>query len=189
MMSAPLPTIRKAKKVQGKSLTFRDATLGDAAFILSLRTDVDKSRYLSPVSPELQDQQQWLQGYAKAQDQAYFIIRHEGQPIGTVRLYDPQGSSFCWGSWVLADTRPRYAALESALMVYAFAVDFLGFTESHFDVRRGNEKVCQFHERLGAVCISETERDLYYRMDKSAIDSARNKYVQFLDGTVQVEFI
>lgn len=37
----------------GKSLNFRNATLDAAAFILSLRTDVKKSRYLGAVSGEV----------------------------------------------------------------------------------------------------------------------------------------
>ena len=127
--------------MQGKTLSFRNATVHDAAFILALRTDAEKSRYLSPVSGELAAQQAWLESYAQQDEQAYFVIEHHNQPIGTVRLYDAQGHSFCWGSWVLTGKRPSHAAMESALMVYAYAVDHLGFTAAHFDVRKGNERV------------------------------------------------
>ena len=90
--------LRKAARVMGKTLVFRDAGVEDAAFIFSLRTDSEKSRFLSAVSNDLADQQAWLVRYAKLTDQAYFIIEYQNQPIGTVRLYDPQGESFCWGS-------------------------------------------------------------------------------------------
>ena len=90
-------------------------------------------------------------------------------PIGTIRLYDPQGDSFCWGSWILAQGSPASAAMESALMVYAYAVDYLGFTAAHFDVRRGNERVWRFHERFGAVRVRETALDYWYRLDLPAI--------------------
>jgi hypothetical protein len=66
--------LRKAIHVVGKTLTFRDATVVDAEFILSLRTDSEKSRYLSAVTGELADQRAWL-----------------------ARLYDPQGDSFFAG--------------------------------------------------------------------------------------------
>ena len=50
-MSAPTPArLRMAAQVQGKTLRFRDADLNDAALILSLRTDAEKSRYLSALS-------------------------------------------------------------------------------------------------------------------------------------------
>lgn len=188
-MSTPAPIrLRKATRVQGKTLTLRDARVEDAAFILSLRTDAEKSRYLSTVSGDLADQQAWLERYAAADDQAYFIIEHQEEPIGTVRLYDPQGDSFCWGSWILKNGRPSHAAMESALMVYAYAVDHLGFNAAHFDVRKGNERVWQFHERFGAQRTAETELDYFYQLDREAIASSRKRYQRFLEGSVSVEF-
>lgn len=170
----------------GKTLVFRDACVDDAEFILSLRTDSEKNRFLSAVSGELAEQQAWLARYANAEDQAYFIIEYQNEPVGTVRLYDPQGESFCWGSWILKNTRPSQAAMESALMVYAYAVDHLGFKSAHFDVRKGNEKVWQFHERFGAVRTAETELDYLYRIEGPAIAASRTRYRRFLDGLVTV---
>ena len=189
-MKTPAPLkLLKAATVVGKTLTFRNATADDAAFILSLRTDVEKSRYLSAVSSDLAEQQAWLERYSKAQDQAYFIIEHQNAAIGTVRLYDPQGESFSWGSWILHSSRPSHAAMESALMVYAYAVDHLGFSSAHFDVRKGNERVWQFHERFGAVRIGESELDFLYRIDSIAITASRQHYSRFLTGGVKVALL
>jgi RimJ/RimL family protein N-acetyltransferase len=181
--------LRKAARVVGKTLTFRNATVADAAFILSLRTDSEKSRYLSAVSGELSEQQDWLRRYADVEDQAYFIIEYQNVPIGTVRLYDPQGDSFCWGSWILKSSRPSHAAMESALMVYAYAVDHLGFRTSHFDVRKGNERVWQFHERFGAQRTAETDLDYFYRLESEAIAFSRTHYQRFLEGSVKVSYL
>ena len=126
-MTESIPSIRKASIVRGDTLIFRDATPDDAEFILSLRTDAEKSRYLSATTNELGAQRAWLERYASSEGQAYFIIEFNNESIGTVRLYDAQGESFCWGSWILKDGRPRQAAMESALMVYAYAIDHLGF--------------------------------------------------------------
>ena len=176
----------KAARVVGKTLNFRNAMVDDAAFILSLRTDAEKSRYLSAVSGELAEQAAWLERYDHADDQAYFIIEYKGTPIGTVRLYDPRGESFCWCSWILHSSRPSQAAMESALMVYAYAVDHLGFKAAHFEVRKGNERVWQFHERFGAVRTSETELDYNYKLEASAIAVSRNRYRRFLEGPLTV---
>lgn len=188
MSEQPTGRLRKARRVAGKTLTFRDAEATDAPFILSLRTDAEKSRYLSSVSGDLADQQAWLERYARSDDQAYFIIEYQGEPIGTVRLYDVQGDSFCWGSWVLRKGCPTQAAMESALMVYAYALDHLGFRAAHFEVRKGNESVWRFHERFGARRIAGTEFDYFYRIDNEAIASSRQRYRRFLDGTVIVDF-
>lgn len=186
MSAAPTIQLRKAARVIGKTLTFRNAEVADAAFILSLRTDTEKSRYLSSVSSDIGAQEAWLEHYAQADDQAYFIIEYQNQPIGTVRLYDPRGESFCWGSWILKNGRPSQAAMESALMVYAYAVDHLGFKAAHFQVHRENERVWQFHERFGAQRIAETDLEIFYRLHEDAISISRLRYRRFLDGSVDV---
>ncbi|MDY0019861.1 MAG: GNAT family N-acetyltransferase [Anaerolineae bacterium] len=188
-MPGKTPVIRKATRIFGKTLVFRNAKLEDAPFILSLRIDSEKSRYLSPVTGALEDQQDWLRRYALSHDQAYFIIECKNEPIGTVRLYDPQGESFCWGSWILREGSPGHAAMESALMVYAYALDHLGFNAAHFDVRKGNERVCKFHERFGARKISETELDKIYEILKEDITASRQRYIRFLESKVDVEFL
>lgn len=179
--------IRKARKVTGNSLTFRDAGVQDAAFIFGLRNDPVKSQHLSTVSALLEDQVAWLERYGASEGQAYFIIEHGGERVGTVRLYDAQGDSFCWGSWILVDQRPRHAALESALMVYSYAMDDLGFLAAHFDVRKANEKVCRFHERLGANKTGTSELDNFYSMSTHAIRQFLGKYPDLLSGPVRVE--
>lgn len=186
MNPAPWPTIRKAQRVMGKTLTFRDASVDDATFILSLRTDEIKSRYLSAVSADLNAQQAWLEGYAKSENQAYFIIEYQNEPIGTIRLYDAQEDSFCWGSWILKDGRPSQAAMESALMVYSYAVNDLGFQASHFDVRKGNERVWKFHERFGARRILETDLDYFYALNLQSIQESHVTYSKFLPNDVTV---
>lgn len=180
------PSIRKAKRVVGRTLSFRDATVADATFILSLRTDENKSRYLSAVSADVNAQQTWLKDYEDSQSQAYFIIEYQDEPIGTVRLYDAQQNSFCWGSWILKDGRPSQAAMESALMVYSYAVDDLGFQASHFDVRKGNDRVWKFHERFGAQRIAETDLDYLYTLSHQSIERSRMAYSKFLPIDVAV---
>lgn len=183
-----MPKISKAKKLQGKTLIFRDAVIDDAAFIVMLRTDPSKGRFLSATSPDVEVQKQWLTKYGQAEDQAYFIIENMAEePLGTVRLYDPRGTSFCWGSWILKENAPQSAAIESALIVYQYAINHLGFESAHFDVRKDNVKVWQFHERFGAIRIGETEQDYLYEISSSAISTALEKYRRFLPHPITVE--
>lgn len=120
-------------------------------------------------------------------DQAYFIIETlEGEPLGTVRLYDAQGNSFCWGSWILKEDAPQKAAIESALMVYAYGIDHLKFQGAHFDVRKSNESVRRFHERFGAKRVASTELDYLYTIDCTTISQARMRYSKFLPENILV---
>ncbi len=187
-VSTLAPRIRKAARVIGKTLTLRNAGADDAEFILALRCDAHKAAHLSPTSPSLSDQRAWLERYGSSHDQAYFIIdgpNHE--PLGTVRLYDARGDSFCWGSWILRDAAPASAAIESALIVYAYAVGTLGFGAAHFQVQRGNVRVRAFHERFGAVVTASTDDEFEYALNGDAIRASMQRYSRYLPAGATTE--
>lgn len=172
--------IKKAARIVGKTLVFRDVTIDDASFILSLRLDLSKSKYLSPTSSDIGLQKKWLLDYEKSSNQAYFVIEHANQSIGVVRLYDVRDSSFCWGSWILSSDAPTHAAIESALIIYSYAINHLDFAQSHFDVRRENENVWRFHERFGAIRVYEDDVNYFYKINKESIEKSLQKYRKFL---------
>ncbi len=177
----------KPYRIISHKLIFENATVKDAKFILSLRTDLIKSKFLSNTENDLEKQIKWLESYSKDDSQIYFIIKDfELNKVGTVRLYDQQDSSFCWGSWIIKDKSPSFYAISSALMVYIFAKS-LGFTESHFDVRKDNISVWKFHESFGAIRIKESDIDYFYKINSFAIDSSIKKYSRFLPQGIRVE--
>jgi len=102
-LSRAAPLIRKARRVEGRTLVLRNADQADAAFIHALRTDPVRARHLSAVPPALAAQQAWLQRYALDDTQAYFIVcdAASDERLGTVRLYGARGPDFSWGSWLL----------------------------------------------------------------------------------------
>ena len=161
--------------VSGPHLKFRQAAESDAAFILALRLDPHKNAYLSPVNNDIAAQAAWISRAANDAGQLYFIIEADGRPVGTVRLYDRRGRSFCWGSWVLVEDAPKSSAVESTLMVYSLGLH-LRFETAHFEVRKGNVKVWQYHERLGAQRVSEDDENFHYVMSNSAIMSVLDHY-------------
>lgn len=186
-MDVPAPTLTKCRLVTGNSLRFRDAAVEDAGFILALRMDAEKGQYLSPTSPDLEKQVAWLKGYADSHSQVYFIIETlDGNRIGTVRLYDPQGRSFSWGSWILTPQAGPHHAMESALMVYAYALG-LGFEASHFEVRVANRTVWRFHEMFGAVRVRETEEDYFFMLGGAQIADAMRRFGKYLPDGIALE--
>lgn len=182
------PRIRKAKLVTGRALRFRNADTTDANFIFSLRTDEDKSRHLTAVSSQLSDQVEWLKRYELRDNEAYFIIENlNAEQLGTVRLYDSAKTSFCWGSWIVKDGAPQSVAIESALIVYAYALDTLGFDCAHFQVNKENERVCNFHERFGAIRVSENVVEYEYVITNAAIRESMMRYKRYLPAKLTVE--
>lgn len=186
MLNDALPKICKAKNIYGQTLVFRDVNDVDAEFILSVRRDPIKSMHLNQTSENLEEQKMWIKKYNTDNTQAYFIILYKELPIGTVRLYDPNGLSFCWGSWILTQKAPIHAGIESALMVYSYAISHLGFENSHFDVRKENVSVCKFHERFGAEKINESCKNLYYSITKNSILNAMKRYKKYLGNGILI---
>lgn len=165
--------------LESKSIRLRFVEETDAEFILKLRLDERYNQFLSAVNPDLQSQKNWIKKY-KAEEQAkkqfYFIIeRLDGTPCGTVRVYDLRPDSFCWGSWILNEDKTRYAALESAFLVYKFGFEGLGYKKCHFDVMKGNKGVISFHQKMGAVEAGEDEQNYYFEITDSAVYAMQEK--------------
>jgi hypothetical protein len=180
--------IIKPKYVLGKNLCLRNAAKSDSEFIFKLRGDPVKSKFLSRISDDLNQQIKWLESYESDSSQVYFIIEdRNSERFGAVRIYDQIGDSFCWGSWVLNERSPAYYAIESVLMIYSFAFE-LGFKRSHFDVRKKNLSVLDFHERFGATRINEDDLNYYYEILESQIKSSLNKYRRYLPSGVTIEW-
>ncbi|AZE77579.1 GNAT family N-acetyltransferase [Pseudomonas synxantha] len=165
--------------LQSKTIKLRFIEDRDAEFVLTLRLDEKYNQFLSSVSPSIEAQREWIKKYKTDETsgtQYYFIIeRNDGTPCGTVRLYDFKEDSFCWGSWILNEDKTRYAALESAFLVYKFAFEHLNMKKSHFEVRKGNERVISFHEKMGAINTGETELDLLFEITKEAVSHTKQR--------------
>jgi RimJ/RimL family protein N-acetyltransferase len=184
---ATSPIIKRARIIRGNKLILRDVGVGDAEFILSLRLDPKKNAYISAVDPRLQKQIDWINTYLNGGGQAYFIIcDRELNRLGTVRLYDAVGGSFSWGSWIVQDEAPAYVAIESALLVYRYALDYLHFTSAHFEVSRDNKSVWIFHERFGAHRVRETKGQYFYKIASGEIDLSFSRYRKFLPNSIEV---
>jgi len=171
------------------TIYFRFVEESDAAFIYGLRKNPDYNKYLSAVDDGIEKQITWIRKYKekeKAKQEYYYIIHRKDNdlPIGTVRLYDfiPQESSFCWGSWILNENKTKYAALESAIMIYDFAFFELGYNRCHMDIRKGNKKVIEFHKKFGVRIINESEIDYFGHYFKEDYLKIRENIVHIINN-------
>ncbi|PSV46789.1 GNAT family N-acetyltransferase [Photobacterium indicum] len=170
--------------LESKTIKMRLVQPDDAKFIHSLRTNEKYNSHLSKITGDVNQQRKWIEKYKvleKESKEFYFIIEKlDGMPCGTVRVYDLTDNSFCWGSWILNENKTKYSAIESALLVYKFGFDILDYSESHFDVRKANEKVLAFHKKMGAVEYKEDSDNYYFRVSKFSIDKVRKKFSKLL---------
>jgi RimJ/RimL family protein N-acetyltransferase len=167
------PLLVHGVTAKGPRLTLREATPKDAEFVYSLRTDPELNRHLSPVPDGVEYQAEFIAEACYDANQLYFIIETD-HPVGTVRLYDPEGDSIRWGSWILKDAPPKSAA-ESVSLVYSLAFD-LGFSEIRYEVRKPNEKVWKYLETRGGVRTHEDELHYWYSARLSSRSTPTSQY-------------
>lgn len=182
----PHVQIIKSDEVIGKTIVLRNAEITDAQFIVQLRNDAKKSRFISTTSQDIEAQISWLKKYKESNNQAYFIITDKsGKRYGTVRIYDQKGDSFCWGSWILSDDAPSHFAIESSLIVYKYALK-IGFKSAHFSVTKGNDSVIKFHQRFGAKLVSESDDEMFFSISEKEILSSIKRYSRFLPEDIKI---
>lgn len=167
----------------GKHISLRLVEVSDAEFIYALRSD-KKAKFLTQTSGGIPAQEQWIESYKKRESaggEYYFIIQSlEGQPFGTIRIYDFQEDSFCWGSWIIQDDAPSYVAIESALCLYVFGFYTLGFKMARFDVRKANVQVVAFHKRFGARIINKDTLNYYFNLSLEDFKAIPKVFAGFL---------
>ncbi len=170
--------------IYGKNINMRTVTTEDAEFIYNMRQNQNKTKYLSKVTGTIESQKEWIKSYKQREEknkEFYFVIESKDEEkLGLVRMYDFQDESFCWGSWLIKEDAPKTTAIESALQIYEFGFYSLGFEKSHFDVRKGNDKVISFHQRFGAKIVDEDELNYFFNFEKSDYEKMKEKYKRYL---------
>ena len=159
-------TVRKAINERKKlvedlpTLGFREVSVRDAKYIYQLRTNKRLNQYISDYKLRNMEERESL----------YLVLTNKRSRVrcGVVRLYNFKENSFEWGSWILDVNKTRYAAVETAILVYELGFKVFGFEESNFEVNKDNERVVSFHLKSGAKIVSEDEINFYFQMTEQA---------------------
>ncbi|QXB22135.1 GNAT family N-acetyltransferase [Lelliottia amnigena] len=173
--------------LKARTIEFRLVEESDANFIYDLRVNKYYNKHLSKMTGDISGQREWIKSYKIREltnDEFYFIIIRSDnkERIGTVRLYDfiEEKNSFCWGSWILNQDKTASSAIESALLVYKVAFQELGFERCHFDVRKDNLKVIQFHQKLGAEIVDSNDIDYFFNYEKQSYLNCLRDFSKYL---------
>lgn len=170
--------------LNGKNINLRTVETTDAEFIYTMRQNQKKTKYLSQVTGTVDSQKEWIKNYKHREEikqEFYFVIESKNEEkLGLIRIYDFQNDSFCWGSWLIKEEAPKTTAIESALQIYEFGFYTLKFQKSHFDVRKGNDKVIAFHQRFGAKIVDENDLDYFFKFEKNDYERIKEKYKRYL---------
>jgi RimJ/RimL family protein N-acetyltransferase len=139
-------------RLAGHAYRLRPVELDDAEFIVALRTrDPQWVRYLHPIPQDTEQQRRWLRSYFDRQNDYYFVVenRDSRDRHGLVGIYniDPVVQTGEWGRWIL---RPgSFAAVETALLVYRVAFEYLQLRSVYCITVADNLSVVSFHDSCG----------------------------------------
>lgn len=168
--------------LKGKYVNIREVLPEDAKFILYLRCDKEKLKYLHETECDIDKQIRYIQRVRSLNNEWYFIIENKEQkPLGTYRIYDLRSDSFCIGSWIMIDGCSYYETIEGEYLVKMFGFEKTGFNKFHFDVRKENQKVLRFHKLMGAKQIGETEQDILFECTKNDYLKNVRKILNFVE--------
>ena len=128
------------------NIKLRLVEIADADFIIKLRTDSSKSRFISKTDSNVQEQENWIAKYKEREligEEYYFIAIDENDvKFATYRLYNKTIKSIEIGSFV---SKPRYDkplnVIKVDIILKAFVFKNLGYDELTFEVRKDNKSV------------------------------------------------
>ena len=170
--------------IYGKNINLRTVKAKDAEFIRNMRSDKFKTKYLSRIISSIEAQRLWIQDYKvreESEKEFYFVIESkDSDKLGLVRVYDFNGKSFSWGSWLVKENAPKTTAIESALQIYEFGFNKLGFEKSHFNVRKDNDRVVAFHKRFGANIVDQNQANYFFNFERKDYIKIREKYKRYI---------
>ena len=152
--------------IYGNFSIIRPVTEEDAAFIVGLRNEPQRCRFISATASSVEKQREWIRGFLERNSEGleyyYIACDSSGNAWGTVRLYDILKRECTGGSWVMKPGSPLGISLESYLAPLFLAFEVLKMHVMHIDVRKGNKRVLQWHESCGAIYVREDAENRYY---------------------------
>lgn len=167
--------------VYGKFVNLREAELTDAAFILKLRCNEKRARFLHKTENNLEKQIEYLKRYKTLTNEWYFISEDkQKKSLGTIRIYGIKGTVWTSGSWLMTDEASPNQSIETEQLCKQFAFDELGMELLRFDVRKGNKKVLRYHQLCGSKIVAENDLDYFFELTKEDYLKNKNKILQLM---------
>ncbi|SHG40534.1 GNAT family N-acetyltransferase [Chryseobacterium sp. OV279] len=162
--------------IEYKGIKLRFVETDDASFIVSIRNNEKKSRFISKTSPDVDAQKQWIQSYKEREQQQkeyYFIAFDENnEDFATYRVYKIDSGLPEIGSWV---SKPEYSNVKNSVKVDMAVKDFvlneLNFDSIQFEVRKQNTSVNSYHKMFKPELIRSDDENNYYLLTKDTFNT------------------
>jgi RimJ/RimL family protein N-acetyltransferase len=168
--------------MENKEIFLKLVNEHDAEFILKLRMNNDLSKYLSATDSSIENQIKWIKEYKKREKKKkefYFVVydKKSKQKVGVVRLYniDYETKILTFGSFIMDEIHPHYAALDTMILVMEYSFENLGMKKVILDVRIKNDHAKHFYQRFGFVKTGNDKIDEFYELTSENFNALYEK--------------
>ena len=153
----------------------------DADFIVKLRTEKSKARFISITDSDVENQKEWIREYKKREkkDEEFYFIAIDEQSVdfATYRLYNRNNKSIEIGSFI---SIPFYQnainVIKLDIIMKAYVFEELGFANLNYEVRKLNKSVINYHNKFNPILIKEDQLNYYYVLEKDSFLKNKKKF-------------
>lgn len=182
-------------KIEGKYVNLREAEVEDSKFILDLRTDPEKAKFIHSTDPDLNKQIEYMKRYKTLDNEWYFIVEDKtGEPIGTISIYpypvyiegwlDEEASKHYkkevgvlgTGRWLMKSGLNPLWGIESDALVKDFFFNVLNLPFIPMIIHKDNNSVLNFQQKWGTRIIGWREDISHHMLELTREDYLKNKH-------------
>ncbi len=175
--------------LEGKYVNFREVNINDAEFILELRCDEKKSRYIHKTEYNVDKQKDYIRRYLTLDNEWYFIVENKKhEPIGTNSIYPYPIADEHWrdsenpkigvlgpGRWLAKDGLSPLETLESDYLIKKMFFETFKKQFSPMMIHKDNKNVLAFHKSWGAQIFGFDDEMQQHLLDLKIEDYYKNK--------------
>lgn len=162
-------------EIQGHAHRLRPVSDADAEYIVRLRNDPQRARFLHTGATTREQQLAWLSEYYGREGDYYFVIerRSDASPQGLIALYDlnPQRNDALWGRWIVQTG--SLCAVESVWLIHRVAFDVLRLDSDYSLTVADNAPVLSFHDSCGGMI--KTRHPGYFHLQGRQYDAIEHR--------------
>lgn len=172
------------KKIEGKYINLREAEISDSEFILSLRTDEKKSRYIHQTDSDLNKQIEYMKRYKTLKNEWYYIIENKhNKSLGTISIYPHKNTTqyeYEIGRWLMSNESNVFESIESDLLVKKIFFEEFNFISTPITVHKNNTNVIKFHNSWNAKKISTYDDFYILELTREIYLQNKDKFYSFI---------
>lgn len=155
------------KPIEGKYVTLKSATIGDADFTRSIRRNPAFTKFFPKLDNTVDQQKAWLRlQHDKPGDYFFVVWDKKGNRIGTISIYDVTDKQAESGR--IAISGNAFEAIEAQLLNFKFAFDVLHVQTVVGYIFADNERALRFNKQFGGMLHEPFKSDNGHMMIESS---------------------